>query len=98
MDYKKLILDHIDFSGYAEGETLKSIYMSEYGNFRGNPCIKDCRDYLQGLPSVCTIPFYNSEIYELLGEDPDNDSNGKLIDKYWHNAGKAFKSILNGGE
>src|SRR5690554_3343613 len=95
-DYKALVLSCVDFSGYENSATLKSIYMSEYGNFRGNPCIKDCMSYLQGLPSVCTIPFYNYEIYKLLGADPDKDIDGKLIDQYWYNAGKAFKSILNG--
>jgi len=94
MNYEKLILDNIDFSGYAPSDTIRSIYHAEYGSWNGCTIV-DCMNYLQGLPSVCTIPFMNHEIYELLGIDPDSDPDGKAIEKYWYNAGKAFKKVIH---
>lgn len=45
------------------------------------------KDYLQGLPSVCTVPFWNDEILELLAAQgisrKSEAAKDKLIEDYW---------------
>ncbi|MNQ55071.1 hypothetical protein D3C85_691530 [compost metagenome] len=90
---KAVILNAIDHDYIAEcGGTLEAVYNSEYGYNGLSP--KSCMDYLQGLPSVCTIPFYNGEILELLKaqgiERKTEKGQDTLIQKYWEQAGQAF--------
>lgn len=95
---KQLILANVDRSGY-EGtclNTLREIYDREYG-WRGcSP--QACMDYLQGLPSVCTIPFYNGEILEFMasiGETRTTERGQEgLIEKYWKEAGNQFYQLI----
>lgn len=77
--------------------TLKSVYMAEYGNYNWTTP-KACMDYLQGLPSVCTIPFYNTEILELLAKEgitrKTKDGQSALIERYWQVAGYQFYMLI----
>jgi len=89
--------DYLDECGTGAA-TLKSVYMAEYGNYNDiSP--KACMDYLQGLPSVCTIPFYNGEILELLAKagvkvPKDDDKAYALVEKYWQEAGYQFYMLV----
>ena len=90
---KQIVKDSIDHDYLLEcGETLSDVYKSEYG-YNGVSS-KACMNYLQGLPSVCTVPFYNSEILELLAKygitRKSESAQSKLIDDYWLNCGHAF--------
>jgi uncharacterized membrane protein len=72
--------------------TVSAVYQSEYGYNGLSPVA--CKDYLQGLPSVCTVPFYNSGILELFAKHgitrkTDNGNCG-LIEQYWVACGKAL--------
>jgi hypothetical protein len=73
--WKTLILDCIDFDGYdlPETKTLKErlaivsmIIKAETGceNFHEEVI----SDWLSGLPSLITLPFYNSEILAMMKE------------------------------
>lgn len=80
------------------GGSLKAVYMAEYGNWNGfTP--NACKDYLQGLPSVCTVPFWNDEILELLAKESitrkTDDAQAKLIDDYWYACGNALYMLIN---
>lgn len=95
---KMVVLEAVDDEYVADnGCELAAVYFHEYGNFNGTSP-KACMDYLQGLPSVCTVPFYNSEILELLAaqgisrkSEPAQD---KLIDDYWYACGNAFYNLV----
>lgn len=76
---------------------LCTIYQAEYGNFNGTSP-KACKDYLQGLPSVCTVPFYNGEILELLAAQgitrKTEQGNDNLIEAYWLECGNQFYKLI----
>lgn len=96
---KQIVTDAIDHDYLLECGSLSTVYMSEYGNWNGKTPRK-CKDYLQGLPTVCTVPFYNGEILEILEQhgidvpqDDDGYQNDKaydLIEAYWLECGKQF--------
>ena len=90
---KQIVKDSIDLDYLQEYGSISAVYNNEYGNHNGLST-KACRDYLQGLPSVCTVPFYNGEILELLAKHgitrKSESAQSKLIDDYWLNCGHAF--------
>lgn len=89
---KAIVTDAIDHDYLLECGSLHNVYRSEYGYNGVSP--RACRDYLQGLPSVCTVPFYNGEILELLAAQgisrKSEDGQAALIDRYWSECGKQF--------
>lgn len=97
---KAIIVENIDKDYITDCgfDRIGQVYHAEFGNYRGLSQVA-CKDYLQGLPSVCTIPFYNGEILEVLkarGWDVDRWDSADLIDRYWLQAGgELFKLILS---
>lgn len=93
---KAIVTDAIDHDYLLECGSLINVYRSEYGYNGVSP--KACMSYLQGLPSVCTIPFYNGEILGLLAkhgiERKTEDGQYTLIEKYWQECGKAFYNLV----
>lgn len=97
---KKVVEESIDYDYIMDFEQekgpacLRDVYDSEYGYNGSSP--KACMDYLQGLPSVCTVPFSNFEILALLEECelvklfPKED----VIEKYWQECGNAFYQLI----
>lgn len=94
---KAIVTDAIDHDYMAECGTLASIYNAEYGSYNGTTP-KACKDYLQGLPSVCTVPFYNGEILELLAAQgisrKSEAAKDKLIEDYWLACGYQFWKLV----
>ncbi len=92
---RSIVIKSVDLSE-REGETLRQVYDSEHGYNGLSP--KACKDYLQGLPSVCTIPFYNFEILKILEQNGITRATEKgrygLIDKYWTEAGNQFYKLI----
>lgn len=93
---KAIVADSLDFSDQTL-TYLAEIYNVEFGNFNGvSP--KACTSYLQGLPSVCTVPFYNGEILELLANAgitrKSEAAKEKLINDYWLTCGNAFYNLI----
>jgi hypothetical protein len=91
-------IDHDYIDGFGPGSwTLTGVYLNEYGSWNGTTP-KACTDYIQGLPSVCTVPFYNSEILELLAKHgitrKSEDAQARLIDDYWKACGNAFYNLV----
>lgn len=73
-----LIYSCIDLSEHAEGATLKSIILGETG--KGFMTVESVESWLRGLPSACTIPFWDNEIIEIL----ESCGNGHWsVDSYW---------------
>lgn len=94
---KQIVKDSIDLDYLQEYGSISTVYNNEYGN-HNDLSTKACRDYLQGLPSVCTVPFYNGEILELLAKHgitrKSESAQVKLIDDYWLNCGHAFYMMV----
>lgn len=77
--------------------TLAQAYQAEYGYNGVSP--KACHDYLRGLPSACTVPFYNGDILEILKQhgidvSQDEDRQYDLIEVYWLECGKQFYLMI----
>ena len=93
---KAIVTDAIDHDYLLECGNLSNVYQAEYGYNGVSP--RACRDYLQGLPSVCTVPFYNGEILELLAKHgivrKSEAAQSKLIDDYWYACGNAFYMLV----
>ena len=93
---KVIVQNSIDQDYLDECGSLQEVYQAEYGYNGTSP--KACMDYLQGLPSVCTIPFYNAEILELLAAQgisrKSEAAQSKLIDEYWQQAGYQFYMLI----
>ena len=93
---KAIVTDAIDPDYLLECGSLSNVYRSEYGYNGVSP--RACRDYLQGLPSVCTVPFYNGEILELLAKHgisrKSEAAKEKLINDYWLACGNVFYNLV----
>lgn len=107
--YKSIIIHNIDTSNYSHMESfeplvaLKNIFLSEYGwnvsNPRGKSLSQICTDYLQGLPSACTVPFMNYEILQMLekaGAFIPEDDTYKAVSAYWKGVGEAMVELIGG--
>lgn len=80
---------------------LSKTFHSEYGhNLSRMTPVKACKEYLQGLPSVCTIHFSNYDIYQFLkdsgvcSEKDIEKDDGEIIDAYWSIAGHQLAKII----
>lgn len=93
---KQIVTDAIDQDYLFKYGSLSTIYQGEYGYNGVSP--RACRDYLQGLPSVCTVPFWNDEILELLAKAgitrKSEAAKEKLINDYWLACGNAFYNLV----
>jgi hypothetical protein len=115
--YENTIIENIDFEGYGINndcylydkiKTLYNIFKKEYVH-ENNKHINEIilfRDWLQGLPSVLTVPFYNYDILQnakkanLLNLDNLSEKSKELkedqfLAQYWINLSKAFFTLKN---
>tara|TARA_R110000744_G_C18954425_1_gene516080 strand:+ start:105 stop:479 length:375 start_codon:yes stop_codon:yes gene_type:complete len=113
--YENTILENIDFTDYGISnesyeydkiKTLYNIFKSEYVH-DNNKHINETNlfsDWLRGLPTVLTVPFYNYDILEKAKESGAlkiNSNNDKYIDtvenkfllNYWVNLSNAFFTL-----
>ena len=72
-DFKKLV--SFDNSDYSDGiVTLYKIFMAEKGNYKGLS-VSSVYEWVQGLPTCLSFPFYDFDILEKTGLKPE---------PYWH--------------
>lgn len=101
-DYRDLVFSCIDYGYIADrNQSARDIILSEYGHARrrSSTSAEWMKDYLQGLPSICTVPFANYNIAKWLNIDPssmDEDAYQDAIDQYWLNCGKALYWLIFG--
>jgi hypothetical protein len=111
--YEKTIINNIDFEGYGISNdmylydkiiTLYNIFKQEYGfMIQRVGEVNAFKEWLQGLPSVLTVPFYNHDIINNAREaglltatsddwfkDKDEDS---FLDRYWIRLSEAFFNL-----
>jgi len=106
--FEKTILDNINFDGYGinnDGylydkiKTLYNIFKREYvheNNKRQSERFL-FSEWLRGLPSVLTVPFYNFEIlenaknagYKIETEEQED----VFLSEYWNNLSNAFFTL-----
>jgi hypothetical protein len=110
---QQMITDYVlasitDYDGNSFSDRDEAIrfmtetFHAEYGyNLRRTSPAGACKDYLQGLPSVCTIHFSNYDIYQFLQDrgvvtayEVDQDE-GQIIDLYWNMAGYGLAKLIN---
>jgi len=104
--YEKTIVDNIDFDGYGldndvslydKIKTLYNIFKLEYGfNIERMGEKKAFAEWLSGLPSALTVPFYyyemlkNAKNYGMEIKDED-----KFCEDYFMNLSEAFFTLKN---
>ena len=103
--YEQTIIENIDFEGYGISndsylydkiKTLYNIFKSEYTH-EYNQHINEVHlfaEWLQGLPTVLTVPFYYYEIIEnakKAGIEIKDEE--KFCADYWSNLAKAFFTL-----
>lgn len=93
--FKTLLLSCVDNSNYSDIELLtdkeKELFLVETFKNEMNCSIKQkgvfktSMDWLQGLASACTVPFYNDEIHSFMADIEYNRAkdNNVIIDHYW---------------
>lgn len=106
--FEQIILNHIDLNGYDmdEPDDIKDvlsevigIFESEYlhSNNRHQPYVKNLTSWLQGLPTVLTVPFSNYDIlknaieYGYIFESEEEEDN--FIQSYFENCAKALITL-----
>ena len=84
-DFSKIVT--FDNTGYIESDfyTLYQIFMAEKGVHFGFT-LASVEDYLRGLPSCLDYPFYNGDIFEKTGLQPDN---------YWRKLAAYVYDLIN---
>jgi hypothetical protein len=107
--YEKVIINSIDSDGYDENpkgtkaklQFLKNTFKSEYGfNISRMGEQRAFSEWLQGLPSAMSIPFYNVDIIKLakksgtLSKNPTEREEDKILENYWNfMTAKTFKAF-----
>lgn len=98
---KKVVADSINMEYVKEcgHTTVAQVYNAEFGWRELTP--QACKDYLQGLPSVCEVPFWNNEILEILAKNgitrKTDSAQSTLIDQYWVACGCELYKIVKRG-
>lgn len=118
--YEKTILENIDVSdyGYNEQENehenryqkvlfVYQIFLNEYSHeIKRLGEVEAFKNWLQGLPTVLTVPFYNSEILqkaekdgvlntEKLNREEADKIEDNFLCEYWEKCAKAFFNLKN---
>lgn len=111
--FEKTIIENINFEGYGFSDdmylydkikTLYNIFKQEYGFMIERVGeVNAFKEWLQGLPSVLTVPFYNYDIINNAREaglltstsddwykEKDEDS---FLDRYWIRLAQAFFNL-----
>jgi hypothetical protein len=107
---KQLILDSIDGSDYGvitntdaqKIKFLKDTFESEYGwavSRMGKQ--KAIEEWLRGIPSAITLPFYNDDILEVakkwgtLSKNPTEKEEDKILNNYWKLMASQILQLFN---
>jgi len=109
--FEKTILENIDLEGYGlsndlteydKVKKLHKIFKGEYGwNIDRMGERRAFCEWLQGLPSALTVPFYNYEILNiaylngLIKANATEDEEDKFLNNYFVNLSDAFFTLYN---
>ena len=108
--YENTIINNIDFDGYGYDndcylydkiKTLYNIFKIEFVHDYNKhlPEVVVFEEWLRGLPSTITVPFYNNEILEnalKAGFNLDTEEKeDKFLEEYWTKLAQAFFTLKN---
>jgi len=108
--FEQIVLNNIDLESYdIEAKTnfdkmqeTYNIFLSEYGfNVRRMGELKAFTEYLKGLPTVLTVPFYNYDIlniaslYDLISANATEEQEDEFLSTYFENVAMAFFTLKN---
>jgi hypothetical protein len=109
--FEKIIVENIDLSGYDLSNDINlfdkiketnNIFKSEYGyNIARMGEKRAFCEWLQGLPSALTVPFYNHDIlnraylYNVISANATEQEEDKFLDAYFMNLSSAFFTLYN---
>jgi hypothetical protein len=106
--YENLIIQNIDLDAYdiEEGtefeniQNVHKIFLSEYGHeVKRIGEVKAFKEWLQGLPSVLTVPFYNGEIlniaylHGMIKANASEEDEDKFLNEYFEKLSSAFFTL-----
>jgi len=107
--YERTIIENIDLSGYDldndgylydKVKTTYNIFRMEYGwNIERLGEKRAFCEWLQGLPSALTVPFYNYDIlnrayiHDALHVNATEDQEDDFLNKYFMNLSEAFFTL-----
>jgi hypothetical protein len=109
--FEQTIIDNIDLEGYDLSNDINlfdkvqsayNIFKSEYDyNIERMGEKKAFCEWLQGLPSALTVPFYNYDIlnraylHNEIQANATEDQEDKFLDSYFMNLSNAFFTLKN---
>lgn len=109
--FEKIIVENIDLSGYDLSNDINlfdkikethNIFKSEYSyNIARMGEKKAFCEWLQGLPSALTVPFYNYDIlnraylHNEIQANATEEQEDKFLDTYFMNLSSAFFTLYN---
>lgn len=106
--FENIILQNIDLDAYeiergSELENIQNvhkIFLSEYGHEIKRRGEKNAfTEWLQGLPSILTVPFYNSEIlniayiHGMIEANATEEEEDKFLERYFSSLSEAFFTL-----
>ena len=106
--FENIILQNIDLDAYeiergTEFENIQNvhkIFLSEYGHEIKRRGEKNAfTEWLQGLPSILTVPFYNSEIliiayvHGMIEANATEEEEDKFLEMYFSSLSTAFFTL-----
>ena len=109
--FEQVIIENIDLESYELSNEINlfdkvqsayNIFKSEYGyNIERMGEKKAFCEWLQGLPSALTVPFYNHDIlnraylYNVISANATEQEEDKFLDSYFMNLSNAFFTLKN---
>jgi hypothetical protein len=109
--FEQTIIDNIDLESYELSndvylydkiKTLYNIFKMEYGwNIERMGERRAFCEWLQGLPSTLTVPFYNHDIlnraylHNVISANATEEQEDKFLDSYFMNLSNAFFTLKN---
>jgi hypothetical protein len=109
--FEKIIIENIDLESYELSndvylydkiKTLYNIFKMEYGyNIERMGERRAFCEWLQGLPSALTVPFYNHDIlnraylYNVISANATEEQEDEFLDSYFMNLSDAFFTLKN---
>ena len=105
-EYLMSVIDGSDYDAVTETEQqkkdfIKETFWSEYGfQVKRIGLQKACQDYLRGLPSSCSVEYWNDEIIKMLKswgiikDSMREETQYKKVDEYWERLGYELSKIV----
>lgn len=108
-EYLLSVIDGSDYDVVTDNEQqkkefIKETFWNEYGSRVSYEGLQNCcRNYLQGLPSSCSVEYWDDEIIKMLQswgvikESMRGDTQYRKVNEYWQRLGYELSKIVRKG-